>query len=297
MEIRQLKTFLKVATLLNFNRAAEALNYSQSTVSVQIQALEEALETRLFDRLPKRIMLTEAGQKLLLYAEKILALAEETRSEVMGGNRPAGSLNIRIPETLATYRLPLLIKRFFTIFPETRLVFSTCAYHSLTQDLSQGLYDLAFLLVDSFQTPNLSVKFIGVEPLTLITVPEHPLAKKNTIHPQDIGGELLLLSKTDCSYRRMFERYLAEEGLDSLAILELNSIHAIKKFVMEGVGISIMPEIAVKREISKGQLAAPKWVENSLEAAVLMIWHEEKWISPALKSFMDMAEELMGNVY
>jgi len=223
-------------------------------------------------------------------------LAEETRSEVMGGKRPAGSLNIRIPETLATYRLPPLIKRFLTFFPETRLNFSTCAFHSLTQDLSQGLYDLAFLLVDSFQAPNLSVKFISVEPLMLITAPDHPLAKKNKIHPRDVGGELLLLSKTDCSYRRMFERYLAEEGIGSLAILELNSIHAIKKCVMEGVGISIMPVIAVKGEISKGQLSGLQWVENCLEAAVLMIWHEEKWISPALKSFMDMAEEL-GNNY
>jgi len=222
-------------------------------------------------------------------------LAEETRSEVMGGKRPAGSLNIRIPETLATYRLPQLIKRFLAFFPETRLVFRTCAYHSLTQDLSQGLYDLAFLLVDSFQAPGLSVKYIGVEPLTLISAPDHPLAKKNTFYPRDIGGETLLLGKTDCSYRRMFERYLAEEGIGSTAILELNSIHAIKNCVMAGVGISIMPEIAVRGEISKGQLAGLKWVENPLEAAVLMIWHKEKWISPALKSFMDMVEELMNN--
>ena len=64
---------------------------------------------------------------------------------------------------------------------------------------------------------------------------------------------------------------------------------------MEGVGISIMPEIAVRGEISKGQLAGLKWVENPLEAVVLMIWHEEKWISPALKSFMNMAEEMMNS--
>ena len=295
MEIRQLKTFQKVATLLNFNRAAEALNYSQSTVSAQIQALEETLETRLFDRLPKRIMLTEAGQKLLRYAEKILALAEETRSEVMGGKRPGGSLNIRVPETLATFRLPPLIKQFIGAFPETQLVFHTFAYHSLTQDLSQGLYDLAFLLVDSYQAPGLSIRYLGVEPLTLIAAPDNPLAKKKSFHPRDIGGELLLLGKTDCSYRRMFERYLAEEGVEPSASLELNSIHAIKNCVMAGIGVSIMPEIAVREDISKGRLAALKWDENPLETAVLMIWHEEKWISPSLKAFMDMAEELVSD--
>ncbi len=268
------------------------MNYSQSTVSAQIQALEENLETRLFDRLPKRIILTEAGQKLLKYAEKILALAEETRSEVMGGKGPAGSLNIRIPETLAAYRLPLLMKRFRPLFPEVNLVFSTCAYHSLVQDLGRGLYDLAFLLVDSFQAPNLSVKFIGVESLVVTAAPEHPLVKKNRVQPQDIDGELLLLNKTDCSYRRMFERFLTEEGVDRLTILELNSINAIKQCLMEGIGLSIMPEIAVKNEIDQGRLAAVRLSDSPSEAAVLMIWHKDKWISPAVESFMEMAGRL-----
>jgi DNA-binding transcriptional LysR family regulator len=93
----------------------------------------------------------------------------------------------------------------------------------------------------------------------------------------------------------MFERYLAEEGIGFSAILERNSIHAINQCVMEGIGISIMPEIAVREEITKGKLATLKWDENPLEAAVLIIWHEEKWISPALKSFMDMVEKLVNN--
>ena len=97
------------------------------------------------------------------------------------------------------------------------------------------------------------------------------------------------------SGREEILRVLAEEGIESSAVLELNSIHAIKKCVMEGVGISIMPKIAVRGEISKGQLVALKWDENSLETAVLMIWHDEKWISPSLKSFMDMAEKLVND--
>ena len=292
MELRHLKTFQKVATLLNFNRAAEVLNYSQSTVSAQIQALEEDMETRLFERLPKRIVLTEAGQKLLKYAEKILDLAEETRSEVMGGKGPAGSLNIRIPETLATHRLPILLKQFYSLFQKVRLVFSTCAYHSLQQDLSKGIYDLAFLLIDSFQAQNLEAKFIGVENLSIVTAPEHRFAEKLSVHPQDLEGELILLTRTDCSYRRMFERLLAEEKIDQIDILEINSVDAIKQCVMEGIGISIMPEIAVKKEIAQARLAATKLTDRPFEVATLMIWHKDKWISPALKSFMDMVEEL-----
>ena len=86
MELRQLRTFQTVANLLNFHQAAHVLHYSQSTVSAQIHALEEDLNTTLFDRLPKRIMLTEAGQRLLQYTERILSLTEETVSG--DGNGP-----------------------------------------------------------------------------------------------------------------------------------------------------------------------------------------------------------------
>ena len=84
MEIRLLKTFLTVAGLLSFNKAAERLNYAQSSISAQIQALETQLGVRLFDRLGRRILLTEAGEQLIPYAEKIIDLADETQAEIGG---------------------------------------------------------------------------------------------------------------------------------------------------------------------------------------------------------------------
>jgi DNA-binding transcriptional LysR family regulator len=103
MDFRQLMTFRLLATTLNFRQAAAALNYAQSTVSAQIQMLEEELGVSLFDRLGKRVIITDAGQRLVPYAEKLLVLAEETRTAVTGNGEPVGSLTISAPETLCTY--------------------------------------------------------------------------------------------------------------------------------------------------------------------------------------------------
>ena len=292
MELRQLRTFQTVAKLLNFHQAADVLHYSQSTVSAQIHALEEDLSTKLFDRLPKRIMLTDAGQRLLQYTDKLLSLAEETRTEVTGGKGVHGCLNIRIPESLAAAYLPHLIERFYANLPLVQLIFSTCAYHSLEQDLGRGVYDLAFLLTESYQAPNLFVKLLGVEPLVIAGSPEHRLAQKGAVYPKDLEGETFLFTRTDCSYRRHFERLLAEENVASIRIININSIEAIKQCIKEGVGISVLPEITVRQEINNKDVIPLKWAEGDLETASLMVWHNDKWLSPALKAFMALAGEL-----
>ena len=121
MELRQLATFRLIAQTQSFSRTAAALNYAQSTVSAQIQGLEEELGIPLFDRLGKRVALTEAGQRLLGYAEKILDLAAEARFSITSEETLTGTLTISAAETLCTYRLPAILREFRTSPPSGRL--------------------------------------------------------------------------------------------------------------------------------------------------------------------------------
>ncbi len=126
----------------------------------------------------------------------MLSLAEETRTEVTGGKGLHGSLNIRIPETLAASYLPNLLKQFAAQFPLDQLIFSTCAYHNLEQDLSKGIYDLAFLLAESYQAPNLSVKLLG---WSLWSLQPHP----NIVLPgKRLSIQKILLGKPFCLQER-----------------------------------------------------------------------------------------------
>ncbi len=291
MDLRQLQTFRTVATLLHFHKAAQVLNYSQSAVSAQIQALEESLETRLFERLPRRgITLTEAGVRLLDYTDRILGLANEARSAVSGG-KPKGQLHIRMPETLSVHHLPKLLSDFRERYPDCNLTFSTCTLGSLEKDLGGGVYDLAYLIDESISSKKLKVKFAGSIRLCFVAGPDHELAKKRTISFQDLASELLLLNRTDCSYRRMLERIMVDAKVSPGTVMELNSVAATLACVTQGIGVTIAPEIAVEQEILGGRLVRFEMVDGVLEAGILMIWHPEKFISPVMEAFMDITIE------
>jgi DNA-binding transcriptional LysR family regulator len=294
MEIRQLRTFRAVAIFLSFNRAAEHLHYAQSSISAQIKALEEELDVRLFDRLGRRILLTEAGEHLLKYAEKILDLAKETRAEVSETKEPQGSLTIRIPETFGVHRLPPVIKQFRLHFPKVRLNFITCAHEGLGKDLRKGITDLAFLLAESIQAADLQSEVLGFETILLVAHPNHPLMTHKLIETRDLEGETILLSGVDCSYRRPFEQTLAQKNVRTGTKLMFNSIEAIKQCVMAGVGISILPKIAVAKDIAAGRLAVLPWADGEFEVATLMIWHKDKWLSPTLTSFIEITREVLS---
>jgi DNA-binding transcriptional LysR family regulator len=293
MEIRNLRTFLTVAKLLSFNKAADRLHYAQSSISAQIQALEEELGVQLFDRLGRRILLTEAGERLVPYAEKIIDLADETRTEIGGGAEPEGSLTVRIPESLGVHRLPSVIYEFSTRFPGIRLNLINCAHETLQKELRNGAIDLAFLLTESFHAADVEVEALGIESLALVASPSNRLVRKRLVRTRDLAGETLVLSKVDCSYRRLFEKILEEEGIPLEATRIFHSVGFLKQCVMAGAGITILPEVAISEEIERGKLARLRWEEGNLEVSILMIWSKGRWVSPTLNAFMEIARKAL----
>lgn len=294
MNLQQLKTFRTVATLMNFNQAARQLNYAQSSVSAQIKRLELEVGTPLFERIGKKIGLTDAGAKMLKYAHKLLAIEAEALADINNNGAIPGMLTLRMPQTIATYHLPQVIRVYCRLFPQIHLDISSCAYHSLGHELSIGTVDLAFLLADSIDSGELDFELLGTEELVVVAHPRHPLCQKNRVSYADLRGQTLLLPKADCGYRMMFEQTLTAKNIAPAAVIELNSIEAIKKIVMQGTGVTIIPEIVVHDEWRNGELAKLAW-EEELETGICMIWHKEKWFSPALSAFMENFRKFIIN--
>ena len=296
MEIRQLRSFQSVANLLSFNKAAAQLHYAQSSISAQVQALEEELGVQLFDRLGRKVQLTEMGVQLLQYTDKILDLVDETHSEVARDKAPQGALTIRIPETFGVHRLPPVIKDFHSRFPKVRLNFITCALEGLANDLRKGITDLAFVLAEAISASDLLVETVGFESVVLVASPNHLLAAKRSVHTRDLAGATILLSRVDCSYRKIFERILDQEEVREFNRLEFSSVEVIKRCVMAGVGIAVLPEIAIAEEAVQQSLVVLPWTEVRIEVAILMIWYQDRWISPTLKAFMEATKKVMARV-
>jgi DNA-binding transcriptional LysR family regulator len=295
MEIRNLRTFRTVAEQLSFHRAADDLHYAQSTVSAQIQSLEEELGISLFDRLGRRILLTEAGESLLNYAHKIIDLEEEALAELRPEKQTRGSLTIRVPESFCISRMPAIIARYRELLPLVRIKFITCAHEGLKKDLRKGITDLAFLLSESIQAADLEAEILGTEQIVLVASPVHPLADRKKVETSDLAGETLLLSRVDCSYRRSLEKMLAEENTNPGMVLEFNSVAAIKESVAQGLGITAIPLSSIAEELAAGSLTTLAWEEAPLEVASLMIWHKEKWLSPSLRLFMETTREVFNS--
>jgi DNA-binding transcriptional LysR family regulator len=293
MEFRQLNTFLTVARQLSFYKAAQKLHYAQSSVSAQIMALEDALGVKLFDRLGRRILLTEAGERLLPYAEKITALASEGHSALARPKSLHGTLTVRVPETLAVFHLPGILTQFRSRYPKVGLRFITCTHDKLAKDLRKGVTDLAFLITDDISGGDLDIEQLGFEQLVLVARPDHPLAGETRVATEQLANETILLSRNDCSYRRILEKILAQEKIQVSKMVELNSVAAIKACVGKGLGITIIPEVSVRRELKAERLGVIDWVEGPLEAALMMIWLKERWRSPSLSAFIHTCRDVL----
>jgi len=185
------------------------------------------------------------------------------------------------------------LSEFQAQFPKVGLDISSCAYHSLQHELKAGLIDVAFLLADSIPFSELKAELLRIEPLVIVSSPDHTLAKKSTIHVRDLTGQSILLPKHDCSYKMLFEQILTEEKVDSATFMELNSIEAIKQCVIKGIGVTMIPMMSVAQEIAQQKLKILPWSEEKLETAILMIWHKDKWLSPTLQAFMDTVKKVM----
>jgi len=197
MELRQLKTFVTVADMLSFTKASQKLYMAQSSVSSQVKALEEDLDVKLFDRIGRRVLLTDAGRKLYAYARRLDEMTREIRSEFSSDQYVRGSLTLRVPETLASVYMPAVIERFHSDHPKVRLQLINCSDERLREELNSGRIDLAFLLTDSIHWDAVNVKHLRTEKLVMVAGPTHPLSRKKEIALTDLAEQTLLLPRTD----------------------------------------------------------------------------------------------------
>lgn len=286
MDLQKLKTFSTVASLMNFNQAAEVLNYAQSSVSAQIKALENDLGALLFQRVGKRVKLTPAGEKMLQYAHKMLAIEQEARNEIKGEPDGASLLTLRMPQTVAACHLPMALPVFQKRFPNVNLDVTSCALFSLEHELSIGTVDLAFLLTDTVSAASLDMEMLRTETLVMAASPGHELAQKAGLGHKSLDGRVLFLPKADCGYRMEFEQALTLERVRLGSLIEMNSIEAIKTAVAKGMGVTIIPRISIEHDLKTGRLIELDW-EEPMETGLLMIWQRDKCFSPALEAFMD----------
>lgn len=293
MDTKQLITFKTAAENLNFTQTAKILNFAQSSVTAQIRALEGELGTPLFERLGKRLILTESGRQFKLYADQLILISEEARVVVSGGQEPTGTITIGAQESQCTYRLPQLLKKFKEQYPKVKIIFKQA--HSdkhAREQLLEGKLDIAFIMDKQKPQEALIIEPLLQEELKVVMSPNYLLSSNSKEFPKEFGQETFLLTEKGCSYRTILEETFKSLDIFLENKFEFVSIEAIKQCVLSELGIAILPAMVVEKDIKNGKMKELLWKNKIQEPIFTQIaWHKDKWISPPLRAFITLTRD------
>ncbi|HHY25342.1 MAG TPA: LysR family transcriptional regulator [Desulfitobacterium dehalogenans] len=289
MELRQLKTFVKIAEVNSFVKAGKILNYSQPTMTTHIQSLEKELKYKLFQRLGREVTLTSEGKHFLLYAKRILNLCQEATQRIESGTL-AGKLTIGTSEAFGILRLPAIIKEFRLRYPDVSLEIKFKYMDELFEDLKKNEIDLAFVLCQKVNHPNLTAEILAHEPLTLVAAPENFLVQKEKINLMDFSEQNIILTQRGCAYRAAFEELLKKLKTPPI-IMGVNNLQAIKHYTMSNLGITLLPHIYVEKELKTGTLCKLPWQEAPFNMSSQLVYHKDKWHSSTMSAFLKIVRE------
>lgn len=284
MELKHLQTFLVLSKIKNFTKTAEYLHFAQSNITTQIQQLEEELNVKLFERLGRSITLTAKGLELVPYAEKMLTLSDDMKLKF--SNQASGKIIIGASESMCIYRLPEIIKVFQAAHPDVELYIKMLDSENFTPMLASNEIDLAFVLDSPITAPSLESALQIDEDIRLFSLPTHPLTKKSKVLITDFSDIPLILTGAGCCYRKMFEKELLDASVKPKIVLETNSLQVIKQTALSGLGICLLPLLAVEKELDEKHLVAIKYATN-YKICSQLIHHKDKWISPDMKYLLD----------
>jgi LysR family transcriptional regulator, cyn operon transcriptional activator len=256
MELTQLRTFRVVAETLNFTRAAERLNLTQSAVSHQIKALETELGEPLFIRAKQGVKLSQAGQAALEYAERILEGADALRERLAG--RP-GEAHGRVRAAAATQAFVHLFAPLFESFmrshPGVEVSFrSTVSTDQTIADIVNGAADVGFASLPVY-SPALQVTELFQDEVVLVVGHGHPLAMREAATIDELRKERFILFERGASIRRATDEFFNKIRVQPALALESNDTYFIKLMVERGMGVSLLPSWAVRDEVAWGWLA------------------------------------------
>jgi DNA-binding transcriptional LysR family regulator len=272
MEIGQLRTFRTIAETLNFTRAAERLNLTQSAVSHQIKALETELGEPLFIRAKGGVRLSDAGKAALRHAEGILDSVDALRSHVVGKERsPTGRVRAAAATQAFVHLFVPLFESFMRRYPGVEVSFRTTVSTDQTlADLMSGAADVGFASVPVY-SPTLEVTELFEDELLVVVGHAHPLASRTELTADEIRGERLILFERGASIRRATDDFFNKVGITPELALESNDTYFIKLMVERGIGISLLPAWAVRDEVAWGWLARLRIEGHRLRRSVGMV--------------------------
>nr|WP_297174609.1 LysR family transcriptional regulator [uncultured Agathobaculum sp.] len=294
MELRQISTFIRVAQFKSFSKAAESMGYSQSAVTVQIRQLEEELHTRLFDRIGKRISLTDPGEQFLERAYEVLNEVNKARLSVADAGELHGRLHIGTIESLCFFKLPAVLREYWKRHPKVVVRVTTGEPEMLVEKMERGELDLAYILDEPQYKNNWRKLMEQQERVVFVASPA--LGEELGRIPQLTFNHLLdkpfYLTERNANYRRVLDHFLVSHDTRLTPFLECSDTSFIIKMLELNRGISLLPWYAVEQSIRQGRLSLVNVTDFHITLYRQIFSHKEKWRTREMDEFVHLIEEI-----
>ena len=284
MDTHSLSAFLEVAEASSFSKAGERLHLSQPAISKRIAALEAALGTSLFNRVGRRIDLTDAGRTLLPYARRVLAELEDGRralSHLSGA--VSGRLSIGTSHHIGLHRLPEVLRSYTQAYPDVDLDIHFMDSEDACEEVAQGRLELGIVTLPREPPDALRMQMIWVDPLSVVVAPTHPLLREQVPTLKALAAYPAVLPDERTYTHRIVTAALQAHGVAPRIRLSTNYLETLKLLVAIGLGWSVLP-----RSMLDDTLVALELPELSLSRELGAVWHRGRTRSGPARALLDL---------
>jgi len=290
MDYDQLASFLEVAKLQSFSRAAEKIYRTQPAISAQVRLLEQECGEKLFDRSGKKVLLTPAGEILQRYAQRIIELNKEALQAIAELNQTArGKLHIGANEATCLYVLPKTFARFRELYPLVQISIYRNFSHKILQKVQEGAIEVGIVTLPQ-SANNMEAIPVFHDEMQVIVPASHPLATNRSATVEEVANFPLILPKTGHT-RVVLDRLLRAHRENLQVSMELASVESIKKFVGAGLGISIISRAYAQAEVAAGLVKLIPFEGLKLYRELGLIYRRDRYLSLPAKVFIETVRE------
>ena len=285
--IGQLEVFVEIARLGSVGRAASALDLTQPAATWRLQALERELGVPLFERTGRGMRLTEAGRTTLPYAERAVRAARGLRGAIEALQRGAGGrLDVGCSPAIGVYLLPDALVRFRARRPEVEVAVRTGHSEEVLQLVLAG--EVRIGLVRNLRHSDITARLLTEDDLVLAAHPLHPFAQTGRVSAAEVGREGLILFDRASSFYELTQTLFARAGVLPRIAMELDSAEGAKMMVAKGLGVALLPAMAIRRETAEGRLVRIE-IEDvpPIRRQIYAVWRSDEPPSEVVEQFLD----------
>lgn len=292
MEIRNLISFVHVAEMNSFTKAAEALGYSQSTISFQIKQLETELDCLLFERINHTITLTDKGEELLKYAHSINALTDEFMENINSPKELQGFIHFVSPDSVCEDMLLTNYADFRKKHPKINLKFTNADTQVMFDMIDSNEADAIITLDNHVYQKDYVIAIEKYIDMHFVANAKSSFAKKKKLSIKDIADQPFILTERGMGYRKFFDKEIAKKSIDITPVLEIGRTDIITKLLEENEDcISYLPSFAAEEKVKEGKLVYLDVCDMKTDIWKQLIYHKNKWLSNSMKTFIEYVKE------